>query len=93
MFAVYVTSTTVMLRKNGVTVHTGTMPAENRSSAMATVPIHVGARFNPSSQYVDPLRGDVAAFSVRFSASVSGVSALEAELRAIAAAKGIMLPG
>lgn len=92
MFTAHVTSTTVMLRKNGVTVRTGTMPAENRSSAMATVPIHVGARFNPSSQYVDPLRGDVAAFSIRFAASVDDVTAAEAELRAIATAKGITLP-
>lgn len=88
-----VTDTGVVLRINGTEIRTGTFPARNKLLD-ATVPVMVSGRTNATAWSATPLdrmtSGDVAALGLRLASS--DIAALEADLRAIATAKGITLP-
>lgn len=93
LVSAYVTLTGVEMRVNGAVVATGAFPAENRSSAIDNVRYEWGCRVNSSNgSRTDFMAGSMAAVAIVNSATAQTLPAVEAELRAIATAKGITLP-
>ena len=91
MFIAQGLENTLNLRKNGVQIGTGSISILNRSAAMRGVPLIVGSRFNPSNgSYFDFLNGSVLAVTPML--ATSDVEGIEAQLRAIAANKEIIIP-
>ncbi len=80
-------NTQISMRKNGVQIHSGAAPLQKVPTFGA--PVLFGTRAGGS----DPFVGDMAALNVMYTgARAAGIAAFEAELRAIATAKGISLP-
>ncbi|TNC05568.1 fibronectin type III domain-containing protein [Paracoccus marcusii] len=93
LVSAYVTLTGVEMRVNGDDVATGAFPAENRSSVIDNVRYEWGCRVNSSNgSRTDFMAGSMAAVAIVNSATAQTLPAVEAELRAIATAKGITLP-
>lgn len=95
MFLVYADEAGIVQRKNGAVVHeqsyAGHVP--NRSEAILGVPHAWGARFNPATAtYADFTDGQFAGGAILYGATAADIATVEAELRAIATAKGITLP-
>ena len=95
MFLVYAGEAGIVQRKNGAVVHeqsyAGHVP--NRSEAILGVPHAWGARFNPATAtYADFTDGQFAGGAILYGATAADIATVEAELRAIASAKGITLP-
>ena len=88
---VHVANTSAILRLNGVQVATGTF-VQRTTTLDDTMPIMWGARRRDASTITDYLSGDIAAMGVRFGAAPADAADFEADLRAIATAKGITLP-
>jgi len=81
------TNTQAIARKNGSQIISGTVP--NQKIPTFAAPLHFGTRFGGG----DAFAGDIAAASILYTgARNAGIEAFEAELRAIATAKGITIP-
>lgn len=90
MVSALVVGTSVKLRKNGSEIHSGTITAAiNNTSSKARVMI--GSRLNSSNIGTDFLDGRIAGVVFKAGASASDVATLEAQLTALATAKGITL--
>lgn len=92
MFLAYSTVDRMVLRKNGVVLlDAPKTQVQNRNSFLSTIGHSVGTRFTGST-YSNAIAGDIAAFDIKYGVIGADVAAVEAELRAIATAKGITIP-
>ena len=82
---------TLVLRKNGVQVHAATLGAK-LNPTVSDARLLFGARINSSDALADFMDGRLIASGFKANANASDLTAMEANLRSIAAAKGITVP-
>lgn len=92
LLTAHVTDAAVVLRANGQQVGAGSIPPRKRTIDK-TQSLYIGARVMSDGRLAsDTLKADLAALSLKLGATTAEIAAFEADLRAIATAKGITLP-
>lgn len=88
----FVGPTSVDIRQDGNTIHSGTFPERNFSAGEAR--ISIGARGDPFNvgNYLDYFAGNMAAVAICNGTTAPDINTVENQLRTIATSKGITLP-
>ena len=82
---------TLVLRKNGVQVHAATLGAK-LNPTVSDARLLFGARINSSDALADFMDGRLIASGFKANANASDLTTIEANLRAVSATKGIIIP-